>query len=72
MWSRGLPLISKLMGVKLRLTDIYKKTFTLCKVFENVPFFEHIHSKFAKSTNKKRKEKFKISYWSIKKCRILC
>ncbi len=31
---------------------IGKKYFvTFCKMFENVPFFEHLHSKFAKSAN---------------------
>jgi hypothetical protein len=39
-----------LTGFKLRMIDICKQ-IRFWKMFENIPFFEHTHSKFAKSAN---------------------
>jgi hypothetical protein len=53
MYTRRLQ-FQNLMGFKLTVIDICKKNlFTFSKIFENVPFFEHMHSKFAKNANRK-------------------
>jgi hypothetical protein len=56
LYSRGLYLVSKLDGIQTE-TDKYLKKylFTCCKIFENIPVFEHMHSKFARSTNMTKK-----------------
>jgi hypothetical protein len=58
MCYRGLQ-FSKLDGIH---TDSYrylkKQLFTCCKIFENVPFFEHMYSNFAKTTNMTKQKKF--------------
>jgi hypothetical protein len=45
-----------LKGAQTEIVDAAKnKFFTLCTMFENVPFFEHMRSKGAKSANMTKK-----------------
>ena len=43
-----------LMGLKFRLIDICKKIFFFQHMSENVPYFEHLHSKYLKSASMTR------------------
>jgi len=62
------------MGIKQSMIDIGKKQlFTLCKMFENVQFYTHLHFKIAKCAIMNQKIFFlKNINMGIKKRRILC
>ncbi len=57
------------IGIKRRMIDIGKKLlFTICKIFEHVQFFSHLHLKYGKVLLwPKTFFSWKISIWASKK-----